>query len=204
MICLINFNTKDNKITIKHSFQVDIFVIREYSINMIKPQDILVLMKLISLNKASWTYAKLAGLLKMSPSEVHAAIKRLTESKLYNDFTKEPIITAVKEFIMHGIKFIFPVKKGGQTRGILTSYAAKPLSDIIVQNDDLPPVWPYFKGSSIGLELKPLYKSVPEAINGDPELYELLTLIDAIRSGSVREQNIAKKNFEEKIEKYGK
>lgn len=171
---------------------------------MIKPQDILVLMKLISLNKAPWTYSMIAKSIKMSQSETHGAVKRLTESKLYNDFTREPIIAAVKEFVFYGLKYIFPAKRGGQTRGILTSYAANPLSDVITQNDLLPPVWPYCKGNSVGLEFKPLYKSVPEAIQEDSELYELLILIDAIRSGSVREQNIAMSKFEEKIQKYGK
>ena len=46
-----------------------------------------------------------------------------------------------------------------------------------------------------------LYSSVPESVtkHPDPLFYDLLTLIDAIRSGRVRERNIAIKLLREKI-----
>ena len=37
----------------------------------------------------------------------------------------------------------------------------------------------------------PLYRSVPQAASNDPELYALLSLIDAIRVGRMREQRLA-------------
>lgn len=59
-------------------------------------------------------------------------------------------------------------------------------------NDPIP-VWPYGEGNERGLALKPLYSSVPESIakHSDPLFYDLLTLIDAIRSGPARERQIA-------------
>src|SRR3990167_5860118 len=67
------------------------------------------------------------------------------------------------------------------------------LNEQIVTGNDPIPVWPYGEGSERGLALKPLYPSVPEAIakHTDPLFYDLLTLIDAIRSGRVRERQIA-------------
>jgi hypothetical protein len=44
----------------------------------------------------------------------------------------------------------------------------------------------------MGLSLIPLYPSVPLAANLDnPQLYELLGLVDALRVGRIREQQLA-------------
>ena len=50
---------------------------------MLKPQDIVVLLKVYCLN-SEWTYAELAESLKTSSSVVHAALQRCEESYLYN------------------------------------------------------------------------------------------------------------------------
>ena len=42
-----------------------------------------------------------------------------------------------------------------------------------------------------GQSFSPLYKSVPKAAREDHKLYELLSLIDAIRGGRVRERQMA-------------
>ena len=53
---------------------------------MLKPQDLLVLLKLIVAPSpaAPWTYASLAASLHMSSSEVHAALGRAAHAGLYN------------------------------------------------------------------------------------------------------------------------
>ena len=43
---------------------------------ILKPQDVLVLLKLVAWNRDSWTYQELAESLGMSPSEVHAGMAR--------------------------------------------------------------------------------------------------------------------------------
>ena len=55
------------------------------------------------------------------------------------------------------------------------------------------PVWPYAEGEVRGVTLKPLYSCVPEAIvqHPDPLFYDMLTLLDAIRSGRARKKQIA-------------
>lgn len=42
-----------------------------------------------------------------------------------------------------------------------------------------------------GLSFSPRYKAAPFAAKLDPELYELLVLVDAIRAGKTRERNYA-------------
>jgi hypothetical protein len=39
--------------------------------------------------------------------------------------------------------------------------------------------------------LAPLYRSAPEAALRDPQLYELLVLVDAMRAGRARERKLA-------------
>ena len=60
-------------------------------------------------------------------------------------------------------------------------------------------VWPYAKGLERGQAIEPLYNTVVEATLSDKELYELLTMIDAIRVGRVREKEIAKKELKKRI-----
>ncbi|MGC1646779.1 MAG: hypothetical protein WA741_13190 [Candidatus Sulfotelmatobacter sp.] len=54
-----------------------------------------------------------------------------------------------------------------------------------------PPVWPNPAGLVRGIAFSPLYKNVPQAALRDPQLYELLALVDAIREGRAREREIA-------------
>jgi hypothetical protein len=53
-------------------------------------------------------------------------------------------------------------------------------------------VWPDAQGKNKGLMIAPLFKTVGHAVRRDPELYALLALVDAIRTGSPREANLAK------------
>lgn len=67
------------------------------------------------------------------------------------------------------------------------------MNNQIVPNDDLPLVWPDPDGDVRGLTLEPLHKAAPKAARRDPRLYELLTLIDALRVGRARERQLAEK-----------
>ena len=143
------------------------------------------------------TYANLASELGISASEVHAAVKRAETARLLTQAKggPRPDRRAVLEFVLHGLRYAFPAVRGALTRGVPTSYAAPPLNSQIVQPDEPPPVWPYARGSMRGYELSPLYAKAPEAALRDPKLYELLTLIDALRDGRARERQIAEKEL---------
>lgn len=47
------------------------------------------------------------------------------------------------------------------------------------------------KGHVRGQSVLPLYYTVPQAIDVDKQLYEMLALIDALRVGRAREKNLA-------------
>lgn len=165
---------------------------------IIKPQDIIVLAKIIARSgDKTWSQSGLAADLCLSPSQVNSALKRLVAAGLltpyYPPSKPEPIIQACEEFFIYALKYTFPAKLGAMARGILTSYAAPSLKDEIVAGSDPMPVWPYGEGSARGVALEPLYPCVPESIHKhfDPLFYDLLTLIDAIRTGRAREKKIA-------------
>jgi hypothetical protein len=92
---------------------------------------------------------------------------------------------------VHGMKCAFPAERGEPTRGVPTSYAALPLSALIVPSSDLPPVWPYPSGKTRGTSFQPLYRGAPKAALREPLLYEYLALVDALRDGRARECKLA-------------
>lgn len=176
---------------------------------MLKPQDIVILLKILSvmvLNKNDlddyMSQNKLATLLCMSVSEVNAGIKRLVQSGLLapvitNDPKNKVIFlpnkSACEECLIFGVKYFFPVELGSYTRGLATSYAAPILKQHFILGNDPIPVWPCVEGDKRGLALEPLYPSVPKSLTQFPDqtFYELLVLVDAIRSGRAREKNLA-------------
>lgn len=166
---------------------------------MLKPQDIVVLLKVHNLRNSEWTYSKLANSLHMSASEVHAALKRCEASGLYDSASREIKKNSLLEFLIHGLKYVFPGQPGPLSRGMPTAHSAEPLKDLLAVDPADAYVWPSPDGTVRGQTITPLYKSVPEAAKSDSELYQMLSLIDAIRVGRVREQRLASHELEQRL-----
>jgi DNA-binding Lrp family transcriptional regulator len=169
---------------------------------MLKPQDIVVAMKLCGYApNARPPYGSIATELKMSASEIHSAVQRLKGSRLLHgsEMNEKPNLSALEEFLIHGVKYAFPATRGGMTRGMPTSYAAEPLCRLIKAGNEPVPVWADPEGTTRGIALAPLYKTVPEAAKLDSLLYERLALIDAIRDGRTRERNLAEKELKNSL-----
>ena len=157
------------------------------------------LAKLVSYGGARPSIAQVAGDLALSPSQVHAALKRLERSRLVDVQTGRALLKAVEEFLIHGVKYAFPAQRGEATRGMPTAYAAPPLSDHIADNGDLPPVWPDAEGDVRGVTFEPLHRAAPKGSRRDPVLYELLALVDALRDGRARERQLAEKELSARL-----
>lgn len=169
---------------------------------ILKPQDVVVLLKLFALGQEPWTYQRLAVELSISQSEAHASVRRAVAARLMSDATTaggRPVLPALAEFLVHGVRYAYPPERGALTAGMPTGYAAPPLNAIITQPDEPPPVWPHAEGKVRGYSLAPLYPSVPAAAARDPKLYELLALVDAIRDGRARERSLASKEIEKRL-----
>lgn len=160
----------------------------------LKGQDILLVLKLLSDGGRMGTFADLAQDIGISASEAHAACKRARLAGLIHPLEDRPIKVAVGEFLIHALKYVFPVQPGGRTRGIPTAFAAPPLRKHFGVADDDPDqwVWPDPEGNLAGLEIQPLCRSVPGAAQKDSTLYEWLVLADAMRgAGRARERELA-------------
>lgn len=155
----------------------------------IKPQDILILLKIISINSDAWNQKPIAEDLGLSQSEVSESVARSKYAGLLDPKGKKVMKLALMEFLQYGIRYAFPQKPGPVVRGIPTSHSASPLKEEIQSTENY--VWPYAKGTVRGHSIIPLYVSVPEAVLKDEVLYELLALVDALRVGRAREKEIA-------------
>jgi hypothetical protein len=167
---------------------------------MTKPQDVVVVL-LLALDKerdSPRTYAELGQTLGMSASEVHAAVRRLREAYLL-DPDDHVQLTALRNFLIHGVRHAFPARPKEISRGIPTAWAAPAIANKMGASDQLPPVWPDPNGKVQGTAVEPLYPSVPGAARRNPELYELLALVDALRIGRARERSMAEKELSSRL-----
>lgn len=107
---------------------------------------------------------------------------------------------ALFEFVVYGLKYVFPAQPAEITRGVATAFAAPVLRDSLMSGGELAPVWPDARGKTRGQAVEPIYKSVVHAIRLDPELYAMLALVDAIRIGMPREARLGEKLLGEYLE----
>jgi hypothetical protein len=183
-----------------------------------KSQDIVVLLKLVSLqeddqssdavpqeprNDDAYSVRNLEALLAISKTEISASINRSLSSGLlgrdHESGRPKPNRRNLHNFIVHGLKFAFPAKPGAMTRGLPTAFAAPMLQGQLISGGEYIYVWPFAEGRAIGQSVKPLFKNVPEAVQKDERLYEYLALVDAIRLGNQREANLAAERLSERL-----
>lgn len=165
---------------------------------MLRAQDILVLVQLL-LGGQNWTYDQIARELGLSSSAVHRSVERATKSGMFNQKRREVDRPALTEFLVHGLRYVFPAEWEGEARGIPTAWAAPPLAQNLLQGGDHPPVWPDPHGKVFGVALRPLDPRVPEAARRHEALGELFALVDAIRIGGARERNLAAKLIKHRL-----
>ncbi|MCH7535792.1 MAG: hypothetical protein IH948_08650 [Bacteroidetes bacterium] len=154
-----------------------------------KPQDVVLLLKIICNDNNAWGQKPMAVDLGMSQSEISESVARSKYAGLLDGSGKKVMRMALMDFLQYGIKYAFPQKPGPIVRGIPTAHSMEPLVSEIESEEHF--VWPSPKGELRGQSIAPLYSSVIVAVQNDNNLHELLALVDAIRVGKVREQNMA-------------
>ncbi len=171
----------------------------------IAPQDVLVLLKLVAMGRRTWSYNSLAIELGMSPSQVHSAVKRALSARLAlrRNGRITPQTNNLEEFLVHGLKYLCIPQRGELTRGIPTAHGAPPLAEMLIEPQDVVPVWPHPEGDVRGESFSPIFRSAPEAAMRDGELYRLLALVDGIRGGRARERKLAARELGERLKACG-
>ena len=165
---------------------------------MLRSQDIFILLAL-SRSGENWTYGQIAHELGLSSSAVHRSVERATKAGLFNRDRREVDRSALIEFIVHGVRYVFPADWRGEARGVPTAWAAPPLSTRLSHSGKNPPVWPDPHGKVFGIALIPLDPRVPDAARRDKALGELLALVDGIRIGGARERGLGAKELEGRL-----
>ena len=151
--------------------------------------------KLFSMGEAEWTFSKLAGSISMSASETHEATERCKKAGILG--TPRGKLTVVRkrffELLTLSVPQVFYAVRGQIGLGVTTSVYATPLAGKFPSNEDslIPLVWPYAGGTVKGESLLPIYPTVPKAVQHDNLLYELLSLVDVVRTGSIKERKLA-------------
>lgn len=162
-----------------------------------RPQDIVVLLKLIVEENRPWNQISLAKALFLSQSEISESLSRSKYARLLYDRGKQVARQPFMDLLQYGIPYVFPQQPGVVLRGIPTAHSTLPLKDEIQSSENY--IWPYAKGHMRGHSIQPLYSSVIQAVELDPQLYEFLALIDALRVGRAREKNLALEMLKKRI-----
>ncbi|HRW22300.1 MAG TPA: hypothetical protein P5509_10015 [Bacteroidales bacterium] len=170
--------------------------------NGMRPQDVLVLLKIIAIGNDNWFNSDLSKSLHISASEITEALNRCKIAGLIDSKKRIVHINSFKEFLIYGLKYVFPAEPGTMVKGIPTAHSAPPINQYISEGKDIY-VWPFAKGTMRGQAIEPLYRTLPAVALEDQKLYELLSIVDTIRVGRAREIKIAKEELEKRL-KYAK
>ena len=169
--------------------------------NGMRPQDVVILLKILTYGHCKWTFANLSLSLQISASEVSEAMERNRIAGLVNPAKNQVNKLALREFLIYGLKYCFPAQLGHSTRGIATAHSAPPVSNHIAEGRENY-VWAYYKGTRTGNPIAPLYRKIPKFIENDKELYEFLAIIDSLRIGKNREIEFAIQELDKKLDFY--
>lgn len=159
-----------------------------------RPQDIVILFKIICYGQKSWYGKDLAAELALSPSEVSNSLDRSVMSGLLDNEKKKVRIQALLEFVIHGLQYIFPQRPSNLSRGIPTAHSHPFMKTHFTSNQQY--VWPDPASEERGLSVQPLYPGIIQAVKKDEKLYLILALVDVLRLGKTREKKIAIEELE--------
>lgn len=157
--------------------------------NGMRPQDIVILLKILTITEPNWQYRDLSGSLFISISEISESLNRSHLAGLIDEGRRKVFRKSLMEFIEHGLHYVFPQQPGTMVTGVPTGHSHTFFKSHFAS--ELNYVWPDADGWMRGLSIAPLYKGVTKAVKQDDELYLLLSAIDVIRVGSTRELKVA-------------
>jgi hypothetical protein len=142
-------------------------------------------------------YETVAEVLGIGLGSAHRSVQRLMAAGLVLPHRRAVNSGSLLEFLIHGARFAFYPVRGPEAEGVPTAHSGPPLRNQIESGRAV--VWPSANGSVRGESLVPLYDGAPGLAANAVELYELLTLVDAIRVGRARERKLAAEALEARL-----
>src|SRR5688500_9438305 len=89
-----------------------------------RPQDVVVLLKIIAKGKEAWLNKDLARELFLSPSEVSESLNRSLLAGLVDPSKRKVFLSSLLDFLFFGLRYVYPVQPGAVSRGIPTAHSA--------------------------------------------------------------------------------
>jgi hypothetical protein len=153
----------------------------------LRPGDLVVACQLAITGPA--LFADLASATGLCTGECHNAVRRLRLARLLLPDERRPAREILHHFLVHGVPFAFPPILGVPTVGTPTAHAAPAFRGVVATADGF--VWPYADGTAHGQSLLPLFHGAPALASRNQPLYDLLTIVDALRIGTARVRKVA-------------
>lgn len=126
----------------------------------------------------------------MSKGGVHLALARLRAVGLVDGEGAAPAKKIVP-FVLHGIRYLFPVTFGRRVRGVPTGPSTPDIADEFAPEPGRDFVWADTSGNHRGTSILPLDPRVPKIASDWPRSHQLFGAIDLLRIGSARDVEIA-------------
>jgi hypothetical protein len=154
-----------------------------------RPQDIVILLKLISNSDQEIKIKDLSSKLFISASEISESLNRSAIAGLIDAQSRLVNKDAFLKFLEFGLPYVFPAQLGPVMQGIFTAHSESSLYLSFSSEEKM--VWADEQGKERGQSLMPLYPTVVKAVRDDRVLCKLLALCDIIRVGSSSDRNKA-------------
>lgn len=169
--------------------------------NRMRPHDIVILIKMLTLGNEVMSMVEMADCLQISQGEISKAMDRNAIAGLVSPDKTRVNKLALRDFLIYGLKYVFPPQLGHSARGIATAHSAPPINKYITEGVEYY-VWAYYKGTKRGNTIVPLYAKIPKIVENQTDLYELLAIIDTLRVGKKREVEIAISELDKRLNDY--
>ena len=99
--------------------------------NGMRPQDVVILLKISTMQGNTWRFQDIAESLKISPSEVSESLQRSRLAGLVSENKRTVYTSSFLDFLVSGLKYVFPALPGAVVRGIPTAHSAPPTNRAI-------------------------------------------------------------------------
>ncbi len=167
----------------------------------LRPFDVAVALRLLL--EPEERYEPLADALATSTSAVHRGVARLQSAGLLRASSRTVARPALREFLLHGVRYAFPPLRGPEVTGIATAWSHAPISALLTAeaapDTTRALVWPDESGTVRGDMLVPLFPAAARVSQRDPRLHELLAAVDALRLGSPAVRRVVSEHLAERI-----
>jgi hypothetical protein len=153
----------------------------------LKPCDVAICFAIATHHTTS--FAALGKLVGISTGQAFNGSRRLKIAGLLSDDVRSVAVEKLIRFCVHGLPVAFAPTSGPTVLGIPTGLSAPPFEGRVEGTHNA--VWPDGTGAVVGESLLPLYPGAVRTPQRSTAVYELLTIVDVLRTGQARDRRVA-------------